>query len=433
MRTPIDQNRHPPTQPKAIVLGLGHPRSYATIRSLAKAGVPVVAVHHQHRVHAHSRYLAAALRFSANPDEQLVFLERLGEEEGALLFPTNDEYLVLVSKNIARLSRRFILSTPPWEILRHLMEKTRCYKIAQEAGVRTPTFYRPRDSGELNEIVRRLDLRECQYILKTDVTTVPADARTRRFSKAAGSDAASIAVNCLEIFSRLGEFPIIEEVVPGRADRCIGVHMVVDRNHEPLMTFCVRRLKLSTYSTGGQFIHPYDAGANVYCESVHDDEAAEAARRFVRRAEYYGPITVEFRRDPRNETLTFIKADPRVVRATGLSTALGLDIPTAVYRLFTGQAVRVPNSYPDGVAWLWPTAYLTTLWRNRSNRSLLRELATLLRSFRRIKAFAQGDIRDPMPLVAAAGRMVGRRLARRMIRRRASRYPTPGQPEIPQG
>ena len=60
----------------------------------------------------------------------------------------------------------------------------------------------------------------------------------------------------------------------------------------------MKRLRLFTYSRGG-FVHPYELGANVYCESVHDDEAIDAATRLVRATGYVGVITIEFRRDPR--------------------------------------------------------------------------------------------------------------------------------------
>ena len=187
--------------------------------------------------------------------------------------------------------------------------------------------------------------------------------------------------------------------MPGESDGCIGVSMVVDRNHEAVVWYCVRRLKLYLYSKNGRFVHPSELGANVHSESVHDDEAVEAAKRFVRQAKCYGMITVEFRRDSTDGSLNLIKADPRPVRATSLSTALGLDVPTALYHVFTDGQVHIPRSYPDGVAWIWLTWYLKALWRNRSNSPVRKELFALLRNFRRIKAFAYLSIADPMPFL----------------------------------
>ena len=101
-----------------------------------------------------------------------------------------------------------------------------------------------------------------------------------------------------------------------------------------------------------------------------------------------------------------LKADPRFVRATSLSTALGLDLPTALYRLFVergdGGAVSASTgaarpAYREGVAWLWATMYLENFWDNRDNRAVRRELLTLVRNVRRVKALAHVSLRDPLP------------------------------------
>ena len=176
--------------------------------------------------------------------------------------------------------------------------------------------------------------------------------------------------------------------------------MVVGPDGEPRLAYCVRRLQLRLYASDSRFVHPYELGANVYCESVRDDEAIEAATRFVRTARFYGAITVEFRRDSRDGGLTLIKADPRVVRATSLSGALGLDVPSALYDAFTGAARSAPRAYPERVAWMWPAWYALTIWQNRSRASLGRQLWAVLGNAHRIRAFAYLSLRDPRPALA---------------------------------
>jgi hypothetical protein len=257
------------------------------------------------------------------------------------------------------MARNCILTTPRWEILEALMARSRPYEIARRAGIAVPISFEPGDVAALREVVAGLDLAKRHYFLKIRVDSGhPADLETKRYTKVAGPDAAAIERSCLEIFARAGAFPSIEEVVPSEADRCIGVAMVVDHDHEPVLSYCVRRLKLFTYSRGGGFVHPYELGANVYCESVHDPEARDAAARFVKEARYSGPITVEFRRSSIDDRLTFVKADPRVVRATALSTALGLEVPQAIYRVAVGRMVAAADGYPDHYAWIWLTPYL---------------------------------------------------------------------------
>lgn len=385
---------------RAIILGAEHPRALAAIQALGRARIPIIAVDHTATPLGFcSRYVSKKFTVANCGDAALALLAQLGEDGGGVIIATNDDYLILVSKNFHSLSRHFALTTPPWDLLEPLIDITRFYETARKIGVRTPVFFKPKDEQEMLAFIQDLDFRNHSYLLKTRPGTVPADTRTGRLSKVAGSDAGEVKGNCLEIYNRLGEFPVIVEVVPGEADRCIGVCMVINENHEAIVCYCVRRLRLFTYSRGGQFVHPYELGANVFCESINDDEVVEAAKRLVRGMKYFGAIAIEFRRDSRDESLTLIKADPRPVRATSLSSALGLDLPLALYQEFTSRNANVASSYPDGVAWVWVSAYLSSMWENRRNRPILKELFTVLKGFGKIKAVANLDFRDPVPFL----------------------------------
>jgi D-aspartate ligase len=395
---------------RAVVLGVEHPRGVAVVRSLGRRGIRVVAVERDTAARGlRSRYLSRTLLVNDDPAETVAALESLGHDGGGLLIPTNDHFLVVVSQHFDRLARLFSITVPPWNVLERILDKPSCYGLAQQAGLRTPRFFMPRDSAELDQILATLDFKTQRYILSVRIPRGTAvDARTGRMTKVAGEDADSVRRGCLEIAARIREFPMIAEVVPGRSDRCVGVSMVVDRNHAPVVSYCVRRLQLYLYALDSGFIHPYELGANVYCESVRDDEAVEAAKRFVRSAEYYGAMTVEFRRDARDGQLTLIKADPRVVRATSLSTALGIDVPTALYRAFTEDRQDVAPAYPEGIAWIWLTWYLETVWRNRTRTSLARQLWAVLKNIRRLRSFAYLSLRDPIPGVVDAVRLARR-------------------------
>jgi D-aspartate ligase len=388
----------PSSAPRAIVLGVEHPRGVAVVRSLGRHRVPVVAIERDPTARGlRSRYLGRRVLVGDSPEQALAALESL-ERDGGLLIPTNDHFLMIVSQHFERLSRSFRISVPPWSILRSLMDKAECYRLGKEAGLRTPRVFLPGDAEELDRVLSTLDFTSQRYILSKRLPAAdPVDTRTGRFTKAAGLDADAMRATCLDVAARTGELPIIAEVVPGRSDRCVGVSMVVNHEHVPVVAYCVRRLQLYLYSLDAGFVHPYELGANVFCESVHDAEAIEAATRFVRQARFYGAITVEFRRDSRDGQLTLIKADPRVVRATALSTALGLDVPTALHAVFTGGQLPVPRPYREGIAWIWLSWYVDTLWTSRGRTSLAGQLRALLRNCHRVRSFAYLSLRDPGP------------------------------------
>ncbi|HLF71763.1 MAG TPA: hypothetical protein VI759_06400 [Dehalococcoidia bacterium] len=387
--------------PRAVILGSEHPRALAVISSLGELGVPIVCVDHEASSRASSsRFVKKTHRISADPAEALAFIVSLGERGGGVLIPTSDEYVILVSQNAELLARHFVLAAPAWDVVGPLIDLARCYALGRECGLKTPKVFKPRDEAELRSIVAGLDLERHAYLLRTPPASVPADIATDRFTKAAGTDAQSILDNCLDIYSRLGEFPIIAEVIPSDADGGIGAHLIVDANHEAVVAYCIRRLTID-YSRDG-FTHPYELGAHVYCESVRDEEALEAAKRLARRAGYVGAIAVEFRRDHRDGSLVLVKADVCLARELSLSRAIGLDAPAALYRMLTGGPRPVATTYREGVAWLWLTAYFSTLWVQRSNRPVLRELASTMRRFHRVRALAYWSPRDPMPFFADA-------------------------------
>jgi predicted ATP-grasp superfamily ATP-dependent carboligase len=390
-----------------MILGVEHPRDAAAIRSLAKARIPVDVVDNKNPPTAMwiaSRYIRNRWLVDEDGDAAVAALEARGRREGGVLIPTNDEYLLLVSKNYHRLSRYFTVAVPPWDILEPLLNKAKCHVMAREAGLETPAYFKPYSLDELDETIAHLDFDRHAYVLKIKMwDTGAADAKTLRRVVQAGPDAESLRTRCREILARTGALPVVEEVVVGTADRCVSVSMVVDRSHEPVLSYCTRRLKLQTYSKG-QFKHPYELGANAYCESIHDDEATKLAVLLTRQAKFFGAVTVEFKRDAVDGRLKLIKVDPRLVRATSLSTALSLDIPIALYNTFAAPNGFLPysGSYRDGVGWIWLEAYLYSLWKNRRDRSLLRELLELIKRAPRIRACAYFDLRDPLPSLTLA-------------------------------
>lgn len=408
-------------RPRAVVLGTELPRATAVIRSLGRAGIPVVAIDHRLRMPgAYSRYVCKSYlrrhvrdltrtKQSATGDwpfsssEALAVLEEVGSSGGGVLIPTNDEYLQVVARNHARLSELFTVTCPPWEVLEPLMDKVRSYRLAEQAGLRVPGYFAPESIDEVGAIACRLDFASRAYVLKLDVWSPgPTDPRSNAFTRPAGSDAAALVERCRDVLTRVGRLPIIQEVVPGGAERCIGVTMVVDRDHQPVLRYCTRRLKLYPYAqTGLTEKHPYELGANIYSESVHDEEAMAGATALARLARWSGVITVEFRRDADDGRLKFIKADLRVVNATSLSTALGLDVPTALYDVFTGRPRQREPSYRDGVAWIWIERYVRTLFANRRNREVRRQLLATLLNAHRFRAFGFLSWRDPGPLFRA--------------------------------
>jgi predicted ATP-grasp superfamily ATP-dependent carboligase len=379
-------------------MGLGHPRQTAFVRSLAKTGVPVHALHIENNFYVSSRKLTRFHHIDNDPEQQLHTLENIGRELGrAILFPLNDDYVALVSRHRDRLSKYFIVTVPDWEIVKTVFDRQACYAKAASVGIKIPPHWVPESAAEMQQVVAALEIEKSDYIIKTrSILSAPANETATRLTKPAPKNRGDLEAACEDLKRRTGVYPMIQQVVPGGADAAIGVTMLISPQGEIVMTYCVRRLRLASYKIDAGYVHPYELGSVVWCETTHDDEAADAAREVVRTFGYTGQLTVEFRRDSRNGELYLMKLEPRSVRAASLSTAIGMDIPTNLYKLFTGEAVNVPAEYPDGVGWLWVLAYGQSMYYNAHyNR---RDILRVLRGSRRIKAFGE-DFTDPLPLL----------------------------------
>jgi len=406
-------------RPRALVLGTEHPRSAAVIRSLARAGIPVDVCDHLAPTSVlwrHSRLIRSRFQLSQDPGAAMDELAALGRQEGGVVIPTNDHYLMAVAQRHDALSRRFTLTSPAWEVLEPLMDKVLFRQMAVDCGLNAPRQYWPATGEDLARIEDELDLSGHDHVLKTRLWNIGAAApgSSRRVATA-GRTAEDLARACRDYFDRTGEMPVIEEVVPGGAEQCIGVSMVVGTDHAAILAHCVQRKKLQLYAREGDFKHPYELGANAYCESTDDPEARDAAARLAAASRYRGAMTFEFKRSTVDGKLYVLKADPRFVRATALSMALGHDQPLALYEDHLGSNRPVPAAAlpKNGAGWIWLEAYLFSAWSNRRGISLLREALRLAGRLPRIRAFAYLTWRDPLPALVLFART-----ARRVIRLR---------------
>ena len=397
--------RNGTTRPPAVILGLvPHPRSIATIRSLGRAGIELIGFDHIEPPHcAYTRYLRPSnYNILSSPSAVLNALLNGAAEVGSVLFPTSDEYLILLSQNYDQLSERYIVTCPPWPDLQKVLNIAECYDLARKCGIATPQYFVPQNDEDLSQIIQSLQCESHSYLVRMMPGTAPANPDSHRFTRVAGTTKSEILATCQEIKQRTGLLPTIVDVVPGEAKDCLGVTLVMAQNSRPIVAYGLQRLSLYTYlsdrcRTPGAVTHPYALGALVYCESRHDPEAMEKAIALAKAAGFYGTITVEFRRNVANGQLTLIKTDPRVVRAISLSTALGVDVPKAVYDAFTGLAPERKQHVRDGVGWIWFSQFIEALWDNRQDIRARRVLLQLFPKIWHIRSFAFFSIADPMP------------------------------------
>ncbi len=404
----------------AVVLGVEHPRGLTVLRSLACAGVPVVVVdRYKYAPGLYSRLAHRKYRLDTDDCEQtLQFLESIEGLDNAVLIPTNDHYLGLVADNAARLAKRFTLATGTRAQLDVLIDKSKLYPLAQSLGISTPVFHLPETREAMDAVLGSMDFTRHGYVFSVSpLSPEPADAETVRFTLPAGPDLATARARAEELCTRTGAPPMIQEVVPGGADCCFGVTMLLDERHRPIGSRAVRRRVLYPYFDVGDYTY----GGNVCCESAHDEEAVAVSATLARHVGLTGIVTVEFRRQPPDHRLVLMKIDPRVVGMTGLCTALNFDVPTLIYRLATGQPISVSADYPDGLRWVWEKPYVLGLLE-RHGLQAWRQIPAAINTFRGASTLGIWSASDPWPFVYNAAGGVRSQVRKRFLRQRG-RHP----------
>ncbi len=366
----------------ALVAGADY-RGLGVVRSLGRRGIPVWVLNHAgHLLGAVSRYATRTLRWPLEDGRrQLDFLLDLAVREkleGWVLFPTDDEDVVLFARHHELLSKHYRLTTPAWDLVRSVCDKRLLHQLAQALALDQPWTFSPRNRQELA-------LLDCPFpvILKPAMrlgfNRLSADKAWRfedRAALLAGYDEACTMMD--------PELLIIQEVVPGWGEAQFSFAALC-KDGSPLASVVARRTR--------QF--PMDFGRfSTYVETIEEPRVVEPALRLLAATRITGLVEVEFKRDPRNGQFLLLDVNPRVWGWHTLSKRAGVDFPYLLWRLVTGQSVPEVHGR-SGQRWMRMATDVPMAIQEILNGRL--SLRAYLQSLRGPKESAVFAWDDPLP------------------------------------
>jgi hypothetical protein len=126
-------------RPGAVIVG-GHFLSLGAARNLAKHGVPVYILDSGVCVAQFSRHVRRFFKGPPTSDEagfvdfllQLAVKANLG---GCVLFPSNDECVRIFAQHRERLSEHYLVTTPPWDVVKFVYDKRLTCHLAKEREI----------------------------------------------------------------------------------------------------------------------------------------------------------------------------------------------------------------------------------------------------------------------------------------------------------
>lgn len=373
------------TSAPAIMLGSDF-KALAAARSLSRRGVRVAVVDSDPRSAWYSRHVDTRIRWSSSLDDSAL-VDRLlnaARDEGlggAVIFPMQDESVELVSRHHERLAPTFVLTTPPWDVLRRAHVKSLAYEAADSVGVEHPVTWQAADVAHL----RRLPLR-FPVLVKPSVSTALVRSIHR---KALYAKSMAELVDLYELALR--HVPatglLIQEFIPGDGDRQYSFCALVEDGNV-LASMTARRLRQ----------YPIDFGmSSSLVEAVFVPGVVEPARKLLAELKLTGIVELEFKQHPLTHAYHMLDINVRTWAWHGLCTACGIDFIDLEYRRVTGQPL--PNVDPDYNV-KWRRALTDIPAGFESIRTGKVSVGSYLGSVRGTVVPSVLDLRDPLPALA---------------------------------
>jgi D-aspartate ligase len=384
--------------PGALVLGADL-RALAVARSLGRREIAVWLVDGtgEDRVARSSRYARKVLCAPVgNSERQLDRLLAMAERHrlrGWTLFPTGDESVAALAHVHARLAETFTLSSPPWEVLRHVYHKRLSYRLAGRAGVEHPWTCHPRTLAEVAAL-------RCEFpvVLKPDVKV-----RENRFTSAKAwrvDDRDSLLRAWQQASALVGaEAVMVQELVPGSGEAQYS-YAALCQEGSVLASLVARRTRQ----------YPRDFGhSSSFVETIDEPAVEERGRAIVAELRWSGLVEVELKHDARDGSYKLLDINGRVWTWHGLGAHAGVDFPYLAWRLAQGMRVTPVRARP-GVRWVrLATDIPSALGAVAAGELSLRGWINSLQGPRTGALFA---IDDPLPSLFDPA-LVARRLIRR--------------------
>lgn len=371
-----------------LVLG-GYVTVLGTLRCLARAGIPL------HCITPMEGYVASSRHHRPPPPGRELLCDVNGLADWlsacdlpeAVLMPCSDEWTRAVAELPADLSGRFPSSIAALPLLHRLLEKSELLGLLDEKGIDHPRTVVLRDPTALGWVAEEPG---STWFLKPS----NSQAFRRRFGRKALrvnslEEAVTRHAECVES----GLLMVLQEYVPGPADRHYFVDGFIDRAGELKALLVRRRIRM----------FPLDFGDSSYIVSVEPEEAEPAVRaceRLLVGSGYRGIFSAEFKHDPRDGRFRLLEVNARPWAYVQFAATCGFNAPEMAYRDALGMEVPAVARYARGRTYQFLPNDLYAAMAARRNGGF--SMAAWLRaSLRAESALFTWD--DPLPAVIEGG------------------------------
>jgi D-aspartate ligase len=382
-------------KPLAIVIGLGQ-NGLATVRSLAREGVPVVGVDSNlHQYTARTRYCARLQcpEYKAQSGEGVITLLReFGKKlpQKGVLFPSGDFSLHLLSEKREQLEDYYLFSFPSQEIVNLTLDKKKFYKFAQEKNFPIPQTFFPQGIEECREVSRQINY---PCVIKPFQPNLGWRMHfpVQKLFKANEPEA------LLSLYDRLVKVHndlVIQEEILGDDSLLSFSLAYFDSSSKPLGLFTGHKVRQ----------YPPRFGTSCMAESRRDTWIAEKTVEIMQAMNYTGYGSVEFKWDHRGQSFKIIEVTARTWFPHGISAACGINLEYLAYCDKVGLSKAATNGFREGVRWIHEERDLKTSLHHLREREMT--IGQWLKSYAGPRTYAISAWDDPGPALSMLGHLL---------------------------
>lgn len=387
------------------------PTALGTIRCLASAGVPVIAVSSSRNTfsffsrHVSRRVLLPAL--GKNPEQWALALAKFACSlaNKPVLYASADDHVWAIHRYREELSHcvHYPFLTP--SALLCCIDKREMYRQCQAAGIETGKVLLVPDPDHPQDVA---DQAVFPSVLKPAAWVDLSNSRphlSRPFQQEFGSKALSVVNReqlhqALARVARLSIPVLLQEEIPGPARAIRWVSLYADRTSSVRGLFVARKRRQ----------YPSNFGAACLLETDFSAEVAELATSVVRAIGFHGLAgAIEFKRHSQTGRLHFIEINPRAPGGIWAAHAGGVNLPYFAYldaigeelpsRTVGDKPVRWIDAQKDFLYWL--------KYRKGDHTGQALSLGEYFRSLQGRREFAYWAVDDPLPALAHAATLPG--------------------------
>ncbi len=382
------------SQPYAIIVGLDSMQGLQTARILAQRKVPLMAIAKEPKYHSCRTRVCEKILFTDTTTEALIdTLETLGPKlsQKAVLFPCQDNNVLLISRYRQRLEPWYHIILPAPEVVEILMDKIGFYTYAQQEGFPIPITFFLYSRADAEQAAEKLAF---PCILKPPFRPRAWTQHTKQKAFKASSPEELLAL--YDHYHGWADVLIAQEWIEGPDANLYSCNCYFDANSEPIATFVSRKLRQ----------WPPETGQSCSGEECRDDVVLNETIRLFKSVNYRGLGYVEIKRDERSGKYFIV--EPNIGRPTGRSAIAEAGGVELLYTMYC-EAIGWPlpanreQSY-KGVKWVHLLRDLqSALYYWRRGELTLTEW---WQSLRGPKTYALFSWRDPVPFLSALQRAI---------------------------